>query len=159
MRIGLHLIGRQVALVAAFGLLAGCGQAPTAKLVGTATRSLSAEMAAENLDGRPFPPPPTPDQFQTIQATVVQILPEDTSGIPHQNFVVKETAPDAGMTLSVNNDTRYGSKVQGLHVGEQLTIKGIEYHDPGKDGIHWTHKISQPGDGGYIKTPDGTVYQ
>jgi hypothetical protein len=102
---------------------------------------------------------PTQNQFQTIQVVVTQVLPEDTSGLPHQNFMVKETAPQAGMVLEVNNDEHFGTKVSNLQVGQALTIRGVEYHDPGANGIHWTHHASQPNDAGFIKTADGTIYQ
>lgn len=99
---------------------------------------------------------PRPSQFVTISCTVTQILPPDTSGLPHQIFDVQDTQGD---TLEVDNDTHYGSEVQGLYVGERLTIRGVEYHDPNKDGIHWTHHANRPGDAGWIKTPDGQIYQ
>lgn len=125
-------------------LLGACGVAPTTALKTTGTATAIAEAV------------PSPSAFVTIRATVIQILPEDTKGLPHQNFVVKDST---GMTLTVNNDTKYGSRVAGLQLGESLVIRGVEYHDKGGDGIHWTHKNVKPGDAGYIQTPDGHLYQ
>lgn len=103
--------------------------------------------------------PPDPSQFVTIQGTVAQLLPADASGLPHQKFMFQETAPDAHSLLEVDNDIHFGTEVPNLAVGENLTIRGVEYHDPGKDGIHWTHHDQQPGDAGFIQTPDGHLYQ
>lgn len=98
---------------------------------------------------------PPASAFVVITAKVTKILPKDTQGLPHQNFVVTELSPKAGVTLEVNNDTKYGSEVEDLQVGDELTIKGTTY--PG--GIHWTHHANKPGDAGYIKTADGTLYE
>jgi hypothetical protein len=101
-----------------------------------------------------------PLTFVTIQAQVAELLPDDNHGLPHQNFVVKESAPQAGLMLTVNHDTKYGKKVAGLKVGDKLTIRGVLYHNGhGRDGIHWTHHKDRADDAGFIKTADGTVYQ
>ena len=65
---------------------------------------------------------PPQSAFVTISATVVTILPPDTQGPPHQNFVVMAD----GMRMTVNNDTHYGSEVENLKVGDKLTIRGVE---------------------------------
>ncbi|HEY9721187.1 MAG TPA: DUF3465 domain-containing protein [Oscillatoriaceae cyanobacterium] len=102
---------------------------------------------------------PPDNQFQTVKGIVDSIMPADNSGLPHQRFVLRQTTPDAGQMLEVDNDTHYGSLVPNLKVGDSLTIKGVEYHDPNKDGIHWTHHANVPGDAGFIQTADGHVYQ
>lgn len=99
---------------------------------------------------------PPQSAFTTISGTVTKILPEDNQGLPHQNFVIKDTK---GRTMAVNNDTKFGSKVRNLTVGMTLTIRGVEYHDKKADGIHWTHHANKPGDAGYIQTADGTKYE
>lgn len=109
---------------------------------------------------KPQPSPKPALQFVTIKAKVVEILPDDTTGLPHQNFVVQEVSPEEGANLTVNNDTKYGSEVPGLKVGMLLTIRGVMYHNGGgRDGIHWTHHKDTPDDAGYIQTPDGKIYQ
>lgn len=113
---------------------------------------LSSQTAQGALEAQGVPPA---SAFVTIEATVTRMLPEDNHGLPHQNFVVEELSPKAGVTLQVNNDTKYGTKVPGLAVGQKLIIRGTTY--PG--GIHWTHKANKPGDAGYIKTADGKIYQ
>ena len=129
-------------------MLAGCGMAPSDPIGVTAT---STQLTAESV--------PPQSRFVTIQCTVYKLLPADTSGLPHQVFDVEETYPDNGTILEVDNDTHYGTKVPGLQVGDDLTIRGVEYHDWDKDGIHWTHHANQLGDAGYIETSDGTLYQ
>ena len=102
-------------------------------------------------------PPAT--SFTTVTATVTQILPDDNSGIPHQKFIVTELTPKAGQVLEVDNDTKFGTKVANLTVGEKLTLKGVIWNDPSTSGIHWTHHANKAGDAGFISTPDGTTYQ
>jgi hypothetical protein len=99
---------------------------------------------------------PPQSAFTTIKGKVTSIMPDDTHGLPHQNFYILDTK---GRKMAVNNDTKFGSKVQNLKVGDEVTIKGVEYHDKKADGIHWTHKANKPGDAGYIQTADGTKYE
>ena len=130
--------------------LAGCGT-PAAPAAVLAPQTASSTLTSQSV-------PPQSD-FTTIQCTITQMLPTDPNGFGHQRFIVQETSPDDGMTLEVDNDLTNGEEVPGLQVGENLTIRGVEYHDPGKDGIHWTHHANVPGDAGYIETPDGSIYQ
>lgn len=102
---------------------------------------------------------PPQSAFTTITANVLQVMPDDNSGLPHQRFIVREVSPNAGQTLEVDNDTHYGQEVPGLAAGQTLTIRGVTYQDPGKMGIHWTHHASKSGDAGFIRTADGHTYQ
>ena len=134
--------------------VAGCGAASTgvqSNLTSTGATSTSAMDASSSGS--------MPCCFVTIQCTVTQVLPDDTNGYGHQRFDVQETDPDPGYDLEVDNDETYGTEVPNLQVGDDLTIRGIEYHDPGKNGIHWTHHDNVDGDAGYIETADGTIYQ
>lgn len=115
----------------------------------------SVSRPAQQLQAEAVPPQ---SAFETIEVRVKAVLPDDNHGLPHQNFVVSEIAPTAGMTLEVNNDTKYGSKVP-LKVGDTLTIRGVMYHNKAKHGIHWTHKADKPGDAGFIQTADGHKYE
>ncbi|MBU6428365.1 MAG: DUF3465 domain-containing protein [Cyanobacteria bacterium REEB65] len=144
------LRGSLFAIPLAALLLAGCGGA-----VGDSPASLL-DTTSSVLTEASVPPQ---SQFTTIQCTVIQLMPEDTKGLPHQRFMVELAPPQAGVDLEVDNDLTYGELVPNLQVGEDLTIRGVEYHDPGKDGIHWTHHASVAGDAGFIQTPDGQIYQ
>jgi hypothetical protein len=99
---------------------------------------------------------PPQSAFVIVSGKVATILPEDNTGLPHQNFII---TTDAGKAMTVNNDTKYGSKVTPLKVGQALSIRGVVYHNGSKDGIHWTHHANKANDAGYIKTADGTVFQ
>ncbi len=140
-----------LACAVACGLVAGCGAAGSSYTSNLSTLSTSSSLSAESI--------PPQSQFTTIECTVTELLPADTKGLPHQRFEVQETSPDDSMTLEVDNDMTYGEEVPNLQVGDNLTIRGVEYHDPGKDGIHWTHHANVAGDAGYIETADGTIYQ
>jgi hypothetical protein len=135
--------------VMAMAVLAGCGAPAFAP---AAPSRVAMPSAVSGHSG--------PLVFVTIQARVEKLLPDDTTGLPHQNFVVKTIAPQDGLTLTVNHDTHYGEKVAGLKVGTMLTIRGVTYGKPGRpSGIHWTHHKDKADDAGFIKTADGHVYQ
>jgi len=124
----------------AVSLLAGCGSpvvAPTSQ-------------ATSTLQAAGIPPQ---SAFVVVSARVVQLLPDDNVGLPHQNFVVKLNA--TGETYTVNNDTKYGTKVPNLEVGTVMTIRGTTYNNSGRKGLHWTHHADRPGDAGYIQTSEG----
>lgn len=131
-------------------LLAGCGGR---SMLAPATNRLASVAAVQAV--------PPSSAFVTVQANVTQLLPDThnpNNNLDHQNFVVVTTS---GQTLTCNNDISagIGTKVPNLAVGEALTIRGVEYQDPGAAGIHWTHHNVTPGDAGFVKTPDGNVYQ
>jgi hypothetical protein len=130
--------------------LSACGTSPTSSALAVRARAATV-VAAKGV--------PPSSAFVTVTAKVTSIEPDDTSGLPHQKFVVTEISPNAGKVLEVANDTQFGQKVQGLVVGETLVIKGVTWNDPSSSGIHWTHHASKPGDAGFIKTPDGHTYE
>jgi hypothetical protein len=130
--------------------LSACGAAPTL----SQARVINAQ---SQLETQSVPPQ---SAFVTIKVKVTKILPKDNDGLPHQNFVVEEISPKAGLIMQCNNDTKYGSEVPNLAVGQELTIRGVTYGKASKPaGIHWTHKANKSGDAGYIKTADGHRYQ
>jgi hypothetical protein len=142
------LLKRLILALAIASLSAGCG---------TSTAAAPSQAGQASVSALKYGSVPDPSRFQIIHGMVIKVLPEDTSGLPHQNFVVSVD----GAPYEVNNDTVFGTKVPNLKVGMSLEIKGVEYHDsqPHKDGIHWTHHAKAPGDAGYIKTADGHLYQ
>ena len=105
-----------------------------------------------------------PLDFETIKGIVKSILPETdpAGGLPHQHFFLQQTG---GPLRRVDNDLKFGTRVPNLVPGEPLTIRGVLYHDdalngkPALDGIHWTHHRDVAGDGGFIQTPDGQIFQ
>lgn len=141
------IVSRNVVIAGAVALaLSACGLHPTAPVTGQQLRSTVAQTQAV----------PPQSKFTVIEGTVTKILPDDNVGLPHQNFIIKDTK---GRTMAVNHDTKFGKKVQSLTVGMTLTIRGVEYHDSKADGIHWTHHAKKAGDAGYILTADGTKFE
>jgi hypothetical protein len=97
-----------------------------------------------------------PKSEVTVTGKISKVLPDDTKGLPHQQFLVE--LPN-GKNIFVANDTTYGTAVPDLAVGQPITIKGEWIPQPGsKAGVetqgvlHWTHKGDGPGlhQGGYI---------
>ena len=158
---------RQQLVIAALGalFLSSCHASP----VGfsslqplQALAPLSPQVVAES-HGKPPKPPhgnlPPASSFVVVQGTCIKVLPADNSGLKHQNWQIKETSPNAGMVLTVNNDVDFGQSVPGLTVGMVMTIKGVTYHDAHSDGIHWTHHSEDPAIGGFIKLANGQIFQ
>ena len=147
------------AALAALSLsLAACG---TTSYVPMPSQGLAPLVGAlsHNNNNKPYVPSggvPSQSQFATVQGVVTQLLPDDTSGLQHQNWVIKTSN---GMTLIVNNDVTVGQRVSPMAVGEAMTVRGVEYHDPGKDGIHWTHHANVPNDAGYVQLATGQKFQ
>ena len=108
---------------------------------------------------------PPQSMFETIKGWVKSLLPDTTSasGLPHQHFWFQEDQASGGKLIRVDNDLKFGSRVP-LKAGDQLTIKGVPWHDPpahglpAMDGIHWTHKADPFGPGGFIQTIDGKIF-
>ncbi|HEY9856722.1 MAG TPA: DUF3465 domain-containing protein [Stenomitos sp.] len=146
MRSTLQKVWLGVALTAVIGLV-GCGTPTTLSTARVATTSTQLEALAV----------PPQSAFKTFDVVVTKILPDDNSGLTHQNFVVKTVK--SGEIYNVNNSTTHGSEVVGLHVGENLEIRGVVYKDTKSQGIHWTHHADKPGDAGWIKDEDGKVFE
>lgn len=83
----------------------------------------------------------------TFSARVRKLLPDDTKGLPHQQFLLQL---DNGSTVKVAHDTKYAPAVP-ISEGDMLTIKG-EYIWNNRGGVvHWTHRSDTPRhEGGYI---------
>lgn len=137
--------------------LAGCGQSGATRAYGPpaafdAPRLLAEEMAALG------EPQGVPTNFKVVSGVVVELLPDDLQGIPHQQFRIRLAAPTPGKVLEVNHNIRMARPVANLGVGDKLTIRGILYGGA-QPGIHWTHHAKKPGDAGFIRTEDGVVYE
>ena len=133
-------------------ILAGCGTVSVAKPQGLSVAAPSTIEAEGRKRG-------IPTNFTTIMVQVVKLLPDDSHGLPHQKFVVRQLKPETGMIMEVAHDTKYAPPVDDLRPGDKLVIRGVEWHDQRSDGIHWTHHASKPGDAGFIQTEDGRIYQ
>ena len=91
----------------------------------------------------------------TVTAKVLKMLPEDTRGIPHEQFLL---ILNNGTTVKVAHDTAMAERVP-LQAGDVVHIHG-EYIWNEKGGvIHWTHHSDSPRHpGGYIDF-NGKRYQ
>lgn len=80
--------------------------------------------------------------------TVTKILPDDTSGLPHQKWVAQLSN---GSTIQVIYNSDMGDRVP-VKVGDKFGVGG-QYIQTGKTGlIHWLH------DDPKHTRPDGYVY-
>lgn len=143
MRSSLHKLWLGAAVVSVIGLV-GCG---TPTMLTTARVADSGPVEALGV--------PPQSAFKTFEVVVVKLLPDDTQGLTHQNFVVKT---DKGEVYEVNNSTSHGTEVEDLDIGDELTIRGTVYRGK-KQGIHWTHRADKPGDAGWIKDAAGKIYE
>lgn len=134
-------------LALAFVALGGCG---------TTLTNLNSVTPTALVEAQEVPPA---SAFKTVEGSVTQLLPDDTSGLTHQNFVIQVTVNGKLKTYTVNNSTSHGQEVKGLKVGDKLTVRGTTYVNGAKNGLHWTHHANVPGDAGYIKTADGRIYE
>ena len=76
----------------------------------------------------------------TIQATVAELLPDDTTGIPHQRFLI---VLSNGSKILVAHDTKMAPAVP-LKKGDPVRIRG-EYIWNAEGGVlHWTHHTDTP---------------
>lgn len=79
---------------------------------------------------------------------VTQILPDDTSGIPHQKWQARLSD---GSTITVVYNTDMGTRVP-VQLGDKIGVGG-QYIQTGRSGlIHWLH------DDPKHSRPDGYVY-
>ena len=73
-----------------------------------------------------------------VQASgvVSKILPDDTKGSRHQRFILQLAD---GMTVLIAHNIDLAPRLEGLKVGDDVTVFG-EYEWNKKGGIiHWTH--------------------
>lgn len=91
-----------------------------------------------------------------ISGNIVKLLRDDLNGSRHQKFLVKIAS---GQTILVAHNIDLAPRIEGLKVGDIITIYG-EYEWNEKGGvIHWTHHDpAKHHVGGWIKY-QGKTYQ
>lgn len=76
------------------------------------------------------------DVFVEVRGKVVHVLPLDTTGSRHQNFLLE--LPNR-ITLKISHNIDLAPMIPGLRKGMMLRIRGeYEYNEKG-GVVHWTH--------------------
>lgn len=94
------------------------------------------------------------------QATVTQLLPDDTQGLKHELFMIKiKGGKYDGKVAKIAHDIGYAPYVP-VQVGSQIEAKGDLLPDATPDIVlHWTHHSdNSKHPNGYIKL-QGRTYQ
>ena len=74
---------------------------------------------------------------EDVVGTVGSLLPDDNEGSRHQRFIMRM---ESGHTLLVVHNIDLAPRINGLKVGDRVTVKGeYEWNDRG-GLIHWTHR-------------------
>ncbi len=76
------------------------------------------------------------DVWLDAEGEVARTLADDLEGSRHQRFVLRL---DSGHTVLVSHNIDLAPRVEGLRVGDRLSVRG-EYEWNERGGvIHWTH--------------------
>lgn len=74
---------------------------------------------------------------ENVEGVVSSILSDDIEGSRHQRFIVRMAS---GHTVLIVHNIDLAPRINGLRVGDRVTIKG-EYEWNERGGlIHWTHR-------------------
>ena len=121
-----------------FGLLDG--ESPRGVTALTGSQAEPPQSAAPRLDGQALIEQAFSQRLSDLQVhvdgRVAKLLPDDRDGSRHQRFIVKL---DSGLTLLIAHNIDLAPRVDGLAVGDSVTLFG-EYEWNERGGvIHWTH--------------------
>jgi hypothetical protein len=70
------------------------------------------------------------------EGIVDRILPDDTSGSPHQRFIVRLAS---GQTLLIEHNIDLAPRIDGLKEGDPISFSGEYVFNTQGGIIHWTH--------------------
>ena len=70
------------------------------------------------------------------EGIVTRILADDTSGLPHQRFILKLVS---GQTVLIEHNTDLAGRISGLSVGDTVSFSGEYVWNEQGGLIHWTH--------------------
>ena len=72
----------------------------------------------------------------TGSGTVERILRDDTSGLPHQRFIVRLAS---GQTVLIEHNIDVAPRIDGLKVGDEVSFQGEYVWNEQGGLVHWTH--------------------
>ena len=74
---------------------------------------------------------------ENVEGVVSSILSDDVEGSRHQRFIMRMAS---GHTVLIVHNIDLAPRINGLRVGDRVTVKGeYEWNDRG-GLIHWTHR-------------------
>ena len=92
----------------------------------------------------------------TGEGTVSRLLADDTSGLPHQRFIVRISPTQ---TVLIEYNTGVAPRIEDLKVGDSISFAGEYIWNEQGGLVHWTHHDpAGRHQGGWIKH-DGRTYQ
>ena len=90
------------------------------------------------------------------EGVVTRLLADDTSGIPHQRFIVRIAA---GQTVLIEHNTDIAPAIKDLKVGDSISFSGEYIWNQQGGLVHWTHHDPEGRHpSGWLKH-NGMVYQ
>ena len=70
------------------------------------------------------------------EGVVSRILPDDTSGITHQRFIVRFSS---GQTVLIDYNTDIAPRIEDINVGDTVSFAGEYIWNQQGGLVHWTH--------------------
>lgn len=70
------------------------------------------------------------------EGTVTRVLRMDTSGIPHQRFIIQTAS---GQTILIEHNTEIAPAIEDLHIGAEIRFCGEYIWNEQGGLVHWTH--------------------
>lgn len=71
------------------------------------------------------------------EGIVARTLSDDTSGVPHQRFIVRIAS---GSTVLVSHNTHVAERLDDLRTGDHVSFAGEYIWNPQGGVLHWTHR-------------------
>lgn len=104
------------------GLLAGCGGIGQDTVAGSGgQRAFEGHQSNVQVEG---------------EGVVSRILPDDTSGITHQRFIIRLSS---GQTVLIDYNTDIAERIEDLKVGDRVSFAGEYIWNEQGGLVHWTH--------------------
>jgi len=76
------------------------------------------------------------DIYLEAEGSVAEILPDDTTGVPHQRFII---LTETGQTLLIVHNIDYGNQIE-IYIGNKIKATGTYVWNRHGGLIHQTHQ-------------------